>query len=319
MLSTAIRKDVNGDGWRQADGVLMHPIRRVWTQNLDSPVLTGAAAIFCGVAAGLSLKMLVVTPASQALVERSVLAALAVLGFILLRRPEQLFKPLTKAVVLRASLDAIAALTFALAVFELPLALLTALHLSLPILTTLLAVPLLGERMGRLQWAALGTGFLGVLIILQPSLAISGLGLVLALVSTLAYGLRDIVTRRLPPTADTARTALLAIALIGCAAALVPSDRPWSAVQGQDWVWVALSALFFLGANLMIVGALRRAGVARIAPLRYTAILWAILFDLVFFGLRPGLLTLAGGTLIVLAGIMLITANRRARTALNDA
>lgn len=277
--------------------------------RLASGRATAGAAIFCGVAGGACLKMTVATPSPQILLERSAIAAAALIGYLLIRAPARLLKPIGAVAFGRAVLDAVAAFTFALAIFELPLSLLTALHLALPITSSLLAIPLLGERLSGSQGFALALGFCGVLIILRPGLDASVTGVVLALASTVCYALRDIMTRRLPADTDTLGGALLAIILVGAAALLMPSDRAWLVPPPPEIVWAVMSAVFFLGANVLIVHSLRQTSIGQVAPLRYMSILWAILFDIALWGTAPDITTMFGAGIIIGAGLWLLPGN----------
>ena len=71
-------------------------------------------------------------------------------------------------VATRAIVDAVAAFLYLLALFHLPLANATAINMTSPLMITVLAAVFLGERLGSSRWVAVGIGFLGVLLIIQP-------------------------------------------------------------------------------------------------------------------------------------------------------
>lgn len=178
-------------------------------------------ALFCGVAAGVALKAIGPMPAGEAIALRSVLAFALIAGIIALRR-RTTARGVGPRGMVRAGLDALAALTFSLAIFEIPLSLLASIHATLPVLSVILSGVVLKERLRAGNWAALALACCGTLMILQPGLAFSPLGITLALVSTLAYALRDVTTRRLPPQTDTFRIALVSLVLVGAVAAALP-------------------------------------------------------------------------------------------------
>lgn len=275
-----------------------------------SGVAHALAAIFAGVLGGVALKLMAVTPPGQAIVERSAIAGLMLLALVVATGAPLLRMPVRAWA--RAALDAVAALTFALAVFELPLALLSALIATLPLVTTLMSRAVLREPVGPTRAAALVVGFAGVLWILQPGLAISPLGLGLALVSVLAYAARDVATRTLPPGTATLSVALVSSVMVAAATLALSGGTDWIVPPAGEVGLAVLTAVCFLSANTLIIVAFRRGGVSAIAPLRYTAILWALLFDAAIWGVFPDSLAALGiGLILAAGGLMMRTGKRR--------
>lgn len=178
-------------------------------------------AIFCGVVGSLSQKLLAELPLSQVLVERSLVTAAVLAVWLALDDPSRFIRPIPWSALARALLDVFAGLTFGVAVLELSLSMLTALHLTLPIATVALAAPLLRERIDGIAWLAILDGFAGILIVLRPALDVSPLGFSMALLSTLGFALRDIVTRR--RALDTSRSIILSMLTLAAAALFLPS------------------------------------------------------------------------------------------------
>lgn len=272
-------------------------------------------ALFCGVASGVALKAIGPMPPGEAIALRSVLAFALIAGLIPLRRNSstRLIGPRGMA---RAGLDALAALSFSLAIFEIPLSLLASIHATLPVLSVVLSGVLLKERLRAGNWLALALACCGTLLILQPGLEFSPLGIALALVSTLAYGFRDVATRQLPLGTDTLRIALISLALVGSVAAILPSGGSWIWPGLPDAGMIALAAIGFVGANVLIIAALRRTELSRIAPWRYTSVLWSLAFDAALWGYLPDLAGASGIALILAAGIVQLktTSNPLPRT-----
>jgi drug/metabolite transporter (DMT)-like permease len=87
--------------------------------------------------------------------------------------------------------------------------------------------------------------------------------------------------------------------------------------------WVPLLAehwLLFVGIGVtgatgqhFITEAFRRAPAAVVAPFEYTALLWGVVLDLVIWGVLPGSVTLAGGAIVISAGLYLLSRERRSR------
>lgn len=260
-------------------------------------------ALFSGVASGVALKAIGPMPSGEAIALRSAVAFVMIAVIVLARR-RSTARQIGPRGMMRAGLDAVAALTFSLAIFEIPLSLLASIHATLPVLSVILSGVVLKERLRPGNWAALALACGGTLLILQPGLAFSPLGVGLALVSTLAYAFRDVTTRRLPPQTDTFRIALVSLVMIGAVAAALPSGGAWVWPGLTDSALITLAALGFVGANVLIIAALRRSELSRIAPLRYTSVLWSLAFDAALWGYLPDLAGACGIALILAAGAL---------------
>ena len=269
-----------------------------------SPQALALTAFFCGTLSGVFLKSVAATPPGQAVVLRT-LAAFAVLALAVLLWPRPAGqRRVGRAGLLRAVLDAVAGLSFALAIFSLPLSLLASIHATLPILSVTLSALILSEPLGRRTLAALGLALAGTLLVLKPGLSFSALGIGLAIVSTLAFALRDIVTRRLAPDTDTRKVVLVSLGLVALAALGLARGDGWVLPGGGDAARIGLAAATFLCSTFLIVLALRGATVTRIAPLRYTSVIWALVFDAAIWGFVPGVYGWCGIALIVAAGAL---------------
>src|SRR5262245_14884603 len=128
-----------------------------------------------------------------------------------------------------------------------PLAELYAISFAAPFFMTALAVPMLGERVGWRRWSAVGVGFLGVLIIVQPGsaafhpLALAGLAV------TFCYAMSMICVRRLSRT-DSDQTTIMVFSIAAvclCGLVIVGNEllgRPmgplWVWPTAVDWLWM---------------------------------------------------------------------------------
>jgi len=171
-----------------------------------------------------------------------------------------------------------------------------------PFFTMGLAVVVLGERVGVRAWTWAGLAFAGVLVPILPALTAGGplFGYLAALLGTGATAGVMITTRRLGTheglAVAMAVPALLGLVLFGPAAALM-----WVSPPVRDFAVLLLNGVLWSGANLALTAAVRAAEPSRLAPLDFTAMLWALLFDALVFGLSPGLLDLAGAGIVILA------------------
>ncbi len=171
-----------------------------------------------------------------------------------------------------------------------------------PFFTMGLAVAVLGERVAPRAWAWAGLAFLGVLVPMVPALTGGGalVGYLSALVGTAATAGVMITTRKLGAREGLAVAmavpALLGVVIFGPVAVLV-----WVAPTGRDLALLLVNGLVWTGANLALTAAVRATEPSRLAPLDFTAMLWAVLFDALVFGVSPSLLDLVGAFVVILA------------------
>lgn len=193
-----------------------------------------------------------------------------------------------------------------LAFRELPLLQVYVINFSSPLLVTLLAIPLLGERVSLARWLAVLVGFIGVIIAIGPVDWRTQPAILLPFGMTLCFALYQLCTRRFGRE-DHPLTSLF---YAGLAGAIVST-----AVVPAFWTPIALGdiPLFFavglLGAvsQFGLILSMRFAPASLVSPFLYTQIVWASLFGYVFFGDVPLLEIYIGAVLIIGAGIFLAT------------
>ena len=201
---------------------------------------------------------------------------------------------------------------------RLPLADVHAVLALTPLAVTALSVPLLGERVGVRRWAAVGAGFLGVLVILRPGLGVVQPASLVALVAMLLYGLYQVLTR-LAGRVDGAETSLLW--QLGVGAAMVSFVVPfaWRTPPLVHWPLFLLVAALGGIAHYAMIRALQLAPAAVIQPFTYTLLLWAVIIGYLGFGDLPDRWTVLGGAAIVGAGLYTAVREHRLRQARGSA
>ncbi|GGX99542.1 membrane protein [Litchfieldella qijiaojingensis] len=201
----------------------------------------------------------------------------------------------------------LAASTFAYLAFrELPLLQVYVINFSSPLLVTLLAMPLLKERVTPARGMAVLVGFIGVVIAVGPIDWRSQPAILLPFGMTLCFALYQLCTRRFGRS-DHPLTSLF---YTGLAGALVSS-----AVVPAFWTPIALGDLpLFVSVGILgaasqfgLILSMRFAPASLVSPFLYIQIVWASLFGYLFFADVPRLETYLGAVLIVGAGIYLAT------------
>ena len=193
----------------------------------------------------------------------------------------------------------------------LPMAEATTINLSVPIFAVIFAALFLGEPTGWQRWSAVLVGFLGVLLVLNPTTLIAqgftghhGLGTLTALGGAVMTALITIQVRDLART-ESPMTIVFWFSLIS----MLPLGLalPFVMTAHGAGEWALLIGLGLLGAvvQLSLTGALRLAPVAVVTPMDYSSLLWSIACGWFFFGTLPAETTWVGAPLIVASGLFI--------------
>jgi drug/metabolite transporter (DMT)-like permease len=212
---------------------------------------------------------------------------------------------------LRVAFCAAEVFCFYFAVRDLPLADVMTFWLAAPIYVAAMSPFLLGERVSARRWVAILFGFVGVLVALSPSGAVSGTATLAAVAGSMCFAAMMMTGRSLRGTPDTA---LVFWQLVGVAVAgAIAAPLAWVPPSTLDWGLLGLLGVVAMGAHLCVTRALKLADAALIAPLQYTLLPWAILLGWIFFADRPGGAMLLGGGIVIAAGLLLLLPDRERR------
>lgn len=255
-------------------------------------------------------------PAAQLIFLRSVMASVLVLAAARAMGATPRIREIARGwVAVRAAVDAVATMLFLVSLFHLPLANASAINMTSPLIITVLAVVFLGERLGPPRWVAVGVGFLGVGLIIQPQAeGFDGYALV-CLLATLLLSVRDLVTRRVHadvPSILVTLSNMLAVMLLAGGLSVFEGWQPFRAFEIG---LLAVAAVFLSSAYYLLVISTRRGDLSLVAPFRYSALLFATIVGFVVWGDTPNLLAWCGIVLIVASGIYLLRASRPVRVA----
>lgn len=196
---------------------------------------------------------------------------------------------------------------FAMAAFRImPLAETTAILFVTPLFVALLAGPLLGETVGRLRWAAVGAGFVGMLLIARPGGALITEGIVLCLTAAACYALYQIQTRQLSSTEDTV-TMVFYTALVGTVTMSLALPWIWGGPTPTLLEAAMIASLGIYGGtgHFLLIGAFRRATASTLSPFLYVQLIWATLLGWLVYDALPDTASFAGMAIIAGSGILL--------------
>ena len=245
-------------------------------------------------------------PVGQILVLLGAGGALA-FGLLLTARGERIVTPdLWRGSVLARNLcEAVGTFGFVTAIALIPISLASTILMAVPLVLTVAAVFLLGERVGWRRWVAVSLGFLGVLMVLRPGFEGFDPASLFALLGVLGLAFRDIAARKVPPQVSSLHLAVWGFAVLVPLGLIVmaTAGTPWVALDARLGAMLAAAIVIGLGAYYTLVAATRLGEVSAVVPFRYSRIVFAMIVGVVVFAERPDALTLLGATLIVATGL----------------
>lgn len=211
---------------------------------------------------------------------------------------------------IRGVLAVVMLTAFAYGVSSLPLANAYTLFFIAPLLITLLAIPILGERVRRAHLAAIAAGLVGVVIALRPTpdafLGWAGLAVLLAAGAYAASAVLGRLACRTDAPESLVWWSMVALAL-GAGALAAPH---WKPVAADHLPALAALAVTGFAAQLAITEAFRHGQASAVAPFEYTALAWGVALDAAIWGVWPDAPTLVGASVVIAAGLYLIRHER---------
>lgn len=240
-------------------------------------------------------------------------APLVLLSLILLHSggPRALLPRSPRGNLTRGILAALTSFLVVSAYARMPLADALTIIFASPIFVTALSAPLLGENVSWRRWLAVMAGFLGVVVMVNPTGDVIRLGAIIAVGASLAAAFRDVLTRRLG-TADsttsimfysTLCTALFGLPFMGLGGASLPSI--------EDWGLFLVAGFFVTSAHWLLIKAYQIAEASLVAPLRYVAIVYAVIIGFLVFDEQPGIAQFLGASIVIFAGVYIVRPERK--------
>ncbi|WP_147126690.1 DMT family transporter [Shimia ponticola] len=188
-----------------------------------------------------------------------------------------------------------------------------AIRFATPIILVVLAAVMLGERIRMFRISAVFMGLIGVLIILWPRLGAglsdgATLGAMVTLASAALAALAQVFVKGM---AGRETTAAIVFYFSLTAATL-------SLVTVPYWVWPSFENwLFLIGAGIIggfgqicLTSSYKYAEAGALAPFTYTSMLWSVLIGWLWFAELPTVWMLAGGSLVIAAGALIVWRER---------
>ena len=249
----------------------------------------------------------------QVLFIRGCMASLLFIGILKYRKwpifPKQAFSKINLG---RASCEMCATLCFITGLSLMPIATVSTLTWTSPILSTLLAALILKENVVPLRWLAVLIGFIGITLVTNPFSGQFESIMFLPLMAAGFVSTRDIFTRRIPAELNSIYITLATVMLVTCGG-LVLSIFDWRPVALSNVFALACSSVLLSCGFFSQVTAMRKGELSFIAPFSYFGIVVALVLGIIFWQEYPTLIMLGGVALIIGSGIIISLSQNKKR------
>ena len=205
---------------------------------------------------------------------------------------------------LRCLSGLIALVAIFIALRKLPLATVVSISFAAPIFTTILSIFFLSERVGIYRWLAVIIGFIGILVITEPGINSLNIYYVFPIIFCLGLSYVAIAIRQLSSTEPVWLISFyfsLSITILS----LFTIPQGWIMPDLKDFILLSFIGIFGGVANLWLSQSYKYSEVSLVTPLKYLALLFAILFGYLIWDEIPTIKTLLGALLVIISTLII--------------
>lgn len=234
------------------------------------------------------------------------LGSLFIFAAVVWRNGERLIHPnaLNAKVQFRAFSETAGTFGIIMALAVVPLAEVTVIAQSQPLVVTLMAAAFLGEKVGPRRWMAVALGLLGVIIIMRPGLAAFDPNHLWVLLYVVGLSFRDVTSRALPVNLSTPFVVSWSLIWMTCFGFfLMPFQGGWHPIDGQGASYLIGIVVTVSIALALIMMSFRTGEIGAVAPFRYARIVFGLALAWMIFGETLDLISWLGLALIVGSGL----------------
>jgi drug/metabolite transporter (DMT)-like permease len=210
----------------------------------------------------------------------------------------------SKEHLFRCLMGLMALIAIVVALRELPLAVVVSLSYAAPLFITVLSIFLLSEKVGVFRWLAVLIGFIGVIIIAEPGFKGMNYLYFLPLIFCIGMAFVTITIRKLSKTEPIWLISIFFTITISIAG-LATIPMGWIMPNFQDFILLALIGVTGGSANLFLTQSYKLSEVSLVAPLKYLALIFAIIFGYLIWNETPTVKTLIGASLVVFSSLII--------------
>ena len=205
---------------------------------------------------------------------------------------------------LRCTSGLIALVSIFIALRELPLATVVSISFAAPIFTTIFSIFLLSEKVGIYRWLAVLVGFFGILIITEPGISELNIYYIFPIIFCLGLSYVAITIRQLSSTEPVWLISFyfsLSITLLS----FLTIPQGWVMPSLNDFILLSFIGIFGGVANLWLSQSYKYAEVSLVTPLKYLALVFAIIFGYFIWNEIPTIKTLMGSLLVIFSTLII--------------
>ena len=205
---------------------------------------------------------------------------------------------------LRCFFGLIALLAIFTALRNLPLATVVSISFAAPIFTTILSIFLLSEKVGLFRWLAVIVGFIGIIIIMEPGFSSLNIYFIYPLIFCLGMSYVAITIRQLSTSEPVWLISLYFSATITLAS-FFTIPYGWIMPDIKDLILLMSIGILGGAANLWLSQSYKFSEVSLVTPLKYLALVFAIIFGYIIWNEVPSTKTLIGAFLVITSSIII--------------
>ena len=205
---------------------------------------------------------------------------------------------------LRSFSGLIALVAIFIALRSLPLATVVSISFAAPIFTTIFSIFLLNERVGVYRWLAVIVGFIGILIITEPGISSLNIFYIFPIIFCIGLSYVAITIRKLSTTEPVWLISLyfsISITLLS----LFTLPLGWIMPSIKDFMILAMIGIFGGVANLWLSQSYKYSEVSLVTPLKYLALVFAIIFGYLIWDEIPTIKSLFGAALVIISTLII--------------
>lgn len=195
---------------------------------------------------------------------------------------------------------------------QMPLGEATAISFLSPIAAMMLAIPLLGEKVGPIRWSAAGISCIGALILIRPGMDAFQIAAVIALAAAVFMGFEIIFIKRLSGREPAIRI-LFINNMLGVILSVFAASFFWQSPTSEQWWFLIAIGCVMVIAQSFYIQAMKFADASFVVPFSYATLVFATLYDFAVFDVIPDSISMLGALVIIMGALFLAFRERQLR------
>jgi len=179
-----------------------------------------------------------------------------------------------------------------------------------PLLIAALSGPILGEKVGWRRWSAIGLGFAGILVILNPGGGVMSWSALLPFGAASLFALYGLLTRHVSRD-DPAIVSFFWTGIAGAVAITLVGIWDWQWLAPADWFWMGALCICGMTSHYLMIRSYEMAEASALQPFAYTQLVWVSFIGVWVFSETLRTNVIIGACIVVMAGIFTLWRQRQ--------